>query len=99
MKDDYKNLGRATLCSLTFFGLFVSFNSASNVETLLIEEDGFGKLGFIALSLYYLSVAFSSLFATNILKRFGEIKCMAIGSLFNTPWILSFILISYYRIQ
>jgi hypothetical protein len=37
----------------------------------------------------YLSIGLGSVFSTVIMNKIGDIKCMAIGSLFNTPWILS----------
>ena len=54
-----------------------------------MEDDGLGKLGFWSIALMYLSIAFGSIFSTVIMKRIGDINCMAIGSLFNTPWIMS----------
>ena len=54
-----------------------------------MEDDGLGKLGFWSIALMYLSIAIGSVFSTVVMKRIGDIKCMAIGSLFNTPWIMS----------
>jgi hypothetical protein len=54
-----------------------------------LEDDGLGKLGFWSIALMYLSIAVGSVFSTVVMKRIGDIKCMAIGSLFNTPWIMS----------
>jgi hypothetical protein len=36
----------------------------------------------------YLSIAVGSIFSTSILNKVGEVRCMAIGSVFNVPWIL-----------
>jgi len=60
-----------------------------------LEEAGFGKLGFWAIAACYLSIAIGSPFTTWIMNRIGEIKCMALGSLINTPWILAFALCGY----
>jgi hypothetical protein len=65
------------------------------VDTLLFEEDGYGKLGFVTLSCLYSSIAVTSMFSTYIMRKLGEIKSMSLGSILNTPWILTFILISY----
>ena len=54
-----------------------------------MEDDGLGKLGFWSIALMYLSIAVGSVFSTVVMKRIGDIKCMAIGSLFNTPWIMA----------
>lgn len=37
----------------------------------------------------YLSIAIGSIFSTSILNKVGEVRCMALGSLFNAPWIFS----------
>ena len=37
----------------------------------------------------YLFTAVGSVFSTVIMNKIGSIKCMAFGSLFNLPWILS----------
>jgi hypothetical protein len=46
MKGDYKNIWTATLCSTSFLGLFIAYNSAQNIQSQVLAEDGFGKLGF-----------------------------------------------------
>ena len=37
----------------------------------------------------YLSIAIGSIFSTIIMNKIGDVRCMAIGSMFNAPWILS----------
>jgi hypothetical protein len=37
----------------------------------------------------YLSIGLGSIFSSVVMNKIGEIKCMAIGALLNTPWILS----------
>jgi len=69
--------------------LFIAFNTAQNIQSQALEDDGLGKLGFWSIALMYLSIAVGSVFSTVVMKRIGDIKCMAIGSLFNTPWIMS----------
>ena len=54
-----------------------------------MEDDGLGKLGFWSVAVMYLSIGIGSMFSTIVMKKIGDVKCMAIGSLFNTPWILS----------
>ncbi len=48
-----------------------------------------GKLGFWAIALMYLSTGIGSIFSTAIMNKIGDVKCMAYGSLFNAPWIMS----------
>ena len=80
---------------MNFLGLYTAFNTAQNIQTEALEEDGFGKLGFWAIAVLYLSIAVGCLFSTWIMNRIGDIKCMALGSLMNTPWILAFALCGY----
>ena len=54
-----------------------------------MEDDGLGKLGFWSIAVMYFSIAVGSVFSTVVMKRIGDIKCMAIGSLFNTPQIMA----------
>ena len=49
-------------------------------------------MGFWAIAVLYLSIAVGSVFSTSVMNRIGDIKCMALGSLINTPWILVFAL-------
>eukprot|EP00347_Sterkiella_histriomuscorum_P010332 403376713 len=72
-----QNIWQATHCSLNFFGLFTAFNAAQNVQSEALEEDGF---------------AVGCIFSSSVLNKIGDIKCMALGSLINTPWIFAFAL-------
>jgi hypothetical protein len=54
-----------------------------------LEDDDLGKLGFWSIAVLYLSVAIGSFVSTPITKKLGDVKAMALGSLMNTPWILS----------
>jgi hypothetical protein len=60
------------------------------LESQALENDGLGKLGFWAIAVMYFFIAIGSIFSTVILNKLGSVKSMAIGSLFNTPWILAF---------
>ena len=94
-KQEYRrNLSQATHCSLNFLTVFIAFNTAQNIQSEALENDGFGKLGFWAVAILYLFIAVGSVFSTVILNKIGEVKCMAVGSFVNTPWILSFALCS-----
>jgi hypothetical protein len=59
------------------------------LQSQALENDGLGKLGFWSVAVMYFSIGIGSMFSTIIMKKIGDIKCMAVGSLFNTPWILS----------
>ncbi|CDW84340.1 major facilitator superfamily protein [Stylonychia lemnae] len=96
MNTKYKqNIWQATHCSLNFFGLFIAFNTAQNIQSEALEDDGFGKLGFWSIGILYLSIMVGCFFSTAVQNKIGDVKCMALGSLLNTPWILSFALCGY----
>jgi fucose permease len=101
MTNDYKNLGRATLCSLAFFGLFVALNSTQNIQTQMLEDDGFGKLGLYSNAFIYLGVGIGSLISTFVIQRIGEIRGMVLGSFLCVPFMATFLLpsikIEYYQ--
>jgi hypothetical protein len=65
-----------------------------SLQSQALDDNGLGKLGFWALALLYLSIAVGSIFSTVILNKIGTVKCMSLGSLFNTPYILAMALAS-----
>ena len=69
--------------------LFIAFNSSQNLMSQALEDDGLGKLGFWSIAVMYFAIAIGSLFSSVVQRKIGEIKCMAIGSVMNIPWILS----------
>ncbi len=89
-----RNIWEATHCSLNFMTLFIAFNTAQNIQSQALEDVGLGKLGFWAIGIMYLSIGAGSMISTMAINKMGEIKCMAVGALFNTPWILSMALCS-----
>ena len=62
---------------------------------MILEDDGFGVLGFYSNAVVYLAVCFGAIISTNILNRFGERWTMVLGSLLCVTWLLSYILACY----
>lgn len=91
-KSDFINLGPALLCSLGFFGLFMSVNSAMNLQTLLLEDDGYGKLGLILNAFVYFGVCLGGLFSSWTLRRWTERQCMQLGAGLCIPYLAALIL-------
>eukprot|EP00347_Sterkiella_histriomuscorum_P023914 403332950 len=86
--DSYRNLGRATHCSIGFFILSISANSVQNAESQSMENNGFSHLGFFSLSLLYFFLGAGSLASTCVMNKVGVKYCMAIGAVFDCLWIL-----------
>ena len=60
----------------------------------MLEDDGYGKLGFYSNAAAYLAVAIGCVMSTSLMDKYGEIYLMIIGSFLNIPCMASFILCS-----
>jgi hypothetical protein len=54
MKKEYINLPRATVCCLAFFCLYTALYSAQNIQSLVLGDDGYGRLGFYSNACSYI---------------------------------------------
>eukprot|EP00347_Sterkiella_histriomuscorum_P001726 403370919 len=72
--------------------MYMAFNSASNIQSVVMNEDGFGQLGFYILAILYLFMGIGSLISTAIINKLGSRNCFIIGGLGNVQWIFSTIL-------
>jgi hypothetical protein len=86
--NGYRNLGRATHCSIAFFILSISANSVQNSESQAMDNNGFSHLGFFSLSLLYFSLGAGSLISSSVMAKLGVKQCMAIGAIFDAVWII-----------
>ena len=68
--------------------------TAQNLATQVLEDLGFGDLGFYSLGVLYFAFAFSCFVATPIVNRCGERISMTVGSMCYTLYIGSFALAS-----
>jgi DMSO/TMAO reductase YedYZ heme-binding membrane subunit len=86
-----------TILSLGFLILFTAFNTCQNFATKVLEDDGFGNLGFANLAVLYLVFAFSSFFASAVVSKVNRINvALSLGAFCYTFWIVCFLLPSYY---
>jgi hypothetical protein len=84
---------QAMMCSIAFFFLFTAVNAAVNVETLLLEDDGFGKLGFYSNAAVYLGVCLGSLYAESAIAKLGGlVNSLIFGAFLCVPYLASFLL-------
>ena len=76
-------------CTLT---LYIAFNSAANLQSQMMEDNGFDQFGFYILSVLYLFMGIGSLLSTAAIKLFGTKACLMTGGLSCTLWIVSMVL-------
>ena len=86
------NFGRAFVCSLSFFGLYMALFPALNIQAALFERDNYGILGFYCNALTYFGQALGSLFCIFIMEKLGNIKTIAWGSVLCILFVASLIL-------
>ncbi len=67
--------------------MYIAFNSASNIQSQIMADDGFGQLGFFILALLYFFMGLGSLMSTAFIKLLGTKTCLFIGGLGNVQWI------------
>ena len=82
------------ILSIGFQLLFSVFNTASNLSSQVLEDLGFGNLGFLSLSILYFACSISCFVATPIVNKCGERFTMTVGALCYTFYTASFILAS-----
>jgi hypothetical protein len=90
---DYTNIGNVLQCGFGFLVLFIAYNSAINLQATVMEQVGFGQLGFYNLALVSLVCAFSSPASSFIIKKVGGVsRALVLGALGNALFILSSVL-------
>jgi hypothetical protein len=65
---NYRNFDRVTLISVGFLLLFIAFNSAANLASKAMSDDGFDSLGFYSNACLYFVFAICSFFSTAIVN-------------------------------
>lgn len=70
----------------------MAFNSANNLESSILEEDGFGNSGYLILAVLYLSMGVGSLLAAPVIKAIGTKWCLIFGGIGSVIPILATIL-------
>lgn len=77
----YQNFGKVSMISFGIMLLYMAFNSANNIESELISDDGFGQLGFILLAVLYLNMGIGSLISTAVINKGGTKTCLILGGI------------------
>lgn len=57
----------------------------------MLEDDGYGKLGFYSNASIYFGLGLGSLVSTGVMNTIGDIKTMALGAFLSVPFMASFI--------
>jgi len=92
----YNNLGKVTVISLGFFVLFTAFNSASNLSSKAMQDDGLGDLGFYSLGALYLVFGLTSFLAPWVVNKIGIRYSEILGAFGYFFWIFSFLCPAFY---
>ena len=80
--DKYLNFWKALYVAVSFFFLFIAFNSTQNLTTEVSERiNNLEYFGYIQLSVLYMFVALSSLVAPSIVKKLGWKRSFLFGGL------------------
>ena len=91
MKD---NLCKLLILSVGFQLLFCVFNTSQNLASEVLDDLGYGDLGFYSLGALYLSFSLFCFAATPIVKKWGERSAMTIGAMCYTLYTASFVIAS-----
>ena len=80
VKKDYVNFMNVIHCAIGFLVLFSANNSAMNIQSKIMSDDGFGKLGFYSSATNYISCGIACLFASSIIPKLGVKIGFVVGS-------------------
>jgi MFS family permease len=69
--------------------LYMAFNSVNNIQSTLMEADGFNDIGFYVLAFLYLCMGIGSLISTAIINKYGTKVCLIAGGVGNFVYILA----------
>jgi MFS family permease len=75
------NFGKVTYLAFGILCLYIAFNSSNNIESEIMNNDGFGDSGFLILGVIYLSMGIGSLISTALINKFGTRFCLFVGGI------------------
>ena len=90
----WENFSKLLFLSTGFQLLFSVFLTAQNLAAEVLDDMGFGNLGFYSLGLLYFVFALSSFIATPIVNKCGERFSATLGAFFYALYMASFMLAS-----
>ena len=82
------------ILSIGFQLLFCVFSTSQNLASQVLDNLGFGNMGFYSLGVLYFTFSFCCFIATPIVNKCGERFAMTMGALCYTTYTASFILAS-----
>ena len=88
------NICKLLILSFGFLLLFSVFMTAQNLAAEVLEDLGFGDLGFYSLGVLYFTFAFSCFIATPIVNKCGERFSMTLGAFCYFTYVSSFVFAS-----
>ena len=94
MDSKYPNMSAVLYLCVSFFMLFMAFNSAANSAAKALKDEGFNNLGYYSLAVLYLGFAIGSMWAPRLIRYFKPRTAMAIASLTYALYIVSLALTS-----
>lgn len=89
MDSKFQNLPRVTYFSLGILFMYMAFNSCSNLQSEVMDKDGYGSLGFYILAVLYFFSGIGSILSTALINKIGTKWCLIIGGIGNIQWILT----------
>ena len=84
------NSCKLIVISIGFLLLFSVFMTAQSLAAEVLDDLGFGDLGFYSLGLLYFTFSFCSFIATPLVNKCGERFSMTLGSIWYFLYISSF---------
>ena len=67
----------------------MAFNSTNNLQSTLMNEAGFDKVGFYLLGFLFFMMGIGSLMSTAAINKFGTKMCLVFGGIGNLLYILA----------
>lgn len=87
--NSWPNLKAVLILSFGFFINLFPFISSASIYSKILQDKGYGSLGFIGLAVLYLSVSITSIFAPSILGMMSDQKALQMGGLAITVYVLT----------
>jgi len=90
---DYTNLGNVFQCGFGFLILFIAYNSAINLQATVMQQSGFGQLGFYNLALVSVVCGIACPSASYLIEKLGGVsRSLVVGAIGNALFIAASVL-------
>jgi MFS family permease len=88
----YQNLAQLSYISACILVLYTAFNSSTNLQSEILDDDGYGNLGYYVLAVMYFFMGLGSIISTAVINKIGTKGCLCLGGVGNMIWIFITIL-------